>query len=434
MAHRGSDVAHGKVFLATVSERDGGTLSEWLTRAGLRTVVHNSLHDVPRDVQKAHPDLVVLDAGVGDLRGAKAIEGLKADPTTRDIPVIVLTRRNESSAGVIQKMWPEVDWLARPFSARDLVTRARALMRVAREGLPDTTPASRDTLTGLYNRRYLDERLEKEVERARRYARCLSCVLIDIDGLKRINTTHGHAAGDCLLRTLSDALLAGTRQSDVVGRFGGEEFLLILPETTPSDAGVLAERLRAAFSGRAIDNAGIQATISCGVASYPEDASDVTTLIRMADSGVYLAKSDGGNRTGVAVCRANRTDLPLEQAPRILLVEGNEYARSVTSIVLRTNGYEVIEAENGTAAVSLVRAAKPDLVLIDVNLHRTGVLEATSQFTHMEELREVPVLAMTSSDIPDDLLRLSEAGCSGYIMKPIDTNSLASKIELFLRS
>jgi len=434
MAHRGSGVARGKVFIATVSERDGRNLSEWLTRAGLRTIQQNSLRDVQRGVQEARPDLVVFDVGVEDLRGASAIEDLKSTPLTRSIPVIVLTRRGEASVDAVQTAWPEVDCLPRPFSAREFVARAKALMRVAREGEPDSAPGSRDSLTSLYNRRYLDERLQKEVERARRYARSLSCILIDIDGLKQINAAHGHAAGDSLLRTLADALLAGTRQSDVVGRFGGEEFLVILPETSTSDAGVLSERLRASFVGRAADNVDIAATISCGVASYPEDASDVSTLIRMADSGVYRAKAEGGNRTGVAVCRSTRADAPLERAPRILLVEGNEYARSVTSIVLRTNGYEVIEAEDDTSAVSLVREERPDLVLIDVNLHRTGTLEATSQFAHMEELREVPVLAMTSSDIPDDLLRLSEAGCCGYIMKPIDTNNLASKIELFLRS
>jgi diguanylate cyclase (GGDEF)-like protein len=309
------------------------------------------------------------------------------------------------------------------------------MLRVASDDSQLGGLSERDGLTKLYNRRYLDERIEKELERARRYARCLSCVMVDIDHFQRINAMHGYKAGDEILKALADILLAQSRLPDIVARFGSEEFVLILPETSGAEAAILSERLRTVFEDRIFTTGyeNIRATVSCGVATYPDHASDVGTLLRMADSAVYQAKQEGRNRTAVAF--ANREGGMWESGPpaTILLVEDNDYSRTVASLVLRASGYEVIEASDGATAIDLARTAHPDLVIIDVNLHGMSGLEATRQLVEMEETKDIPVIALTTKDMPGDLEALVKAGCRGYITKPIDTNNLASQIESYLQ-
>lgn len=156
----------------------------------------------------------------------------------------------------------------------------------------------RDPLTNLYNRRFVMEFLERELERAKRYSKPLSVILADLDNFKTINDTYGHHVGDECLQTFAHVLNRVVRGSDVVGRYGGEEFILVLPETDKEGAAMLAERIRLAVRSSSIRFTGgcVYLTASFGVASFPEDGEDVTTLIRVADQRLYIAKSQGKDR------------------------------------------------------------------------------------------------------------------------------------------
>lgn len=163
--------------------------------------------------------------------------------------------------------------------------------------------ADSDALTGLSNRRYFDNQATTEVDRARRYGRALSVVLADIDHFKQVNDVHGHAVGDkalCQVARLMESAVRGG--SDVVSRFGGEEFVLLLPETTPSEASELIERLRKAIEATPViaDGAPLHITCSFGVSAWrPTDAS-IREAVARADAALYLAKSDGRNRSRIA--------------------------------------------------------------------------------------------------------------------------------------
>lgn len=153
-----------------------------------------------------------------------------------------------------------------------------------------------DPLTGLYNRRFILEFLQKEIERAKRKASPLSVVLADLDHFKEINDTYGHQVGDLCLKTFAEVLKSNVRQSDVVGRWGGEEFILILPDTGRSQAVEIAERIRRALKGKVVyteDARPVHFTSSFGISVYPEDGEDLDTLIKVADDKLYLAKKEG---------------------------------------------------------------------------------------------------------------------------------------------
>ena len=165
----------------------------------------------------------------------------------------------------------------------------------------------RDALTGLFNRRHLDETLSLELARAARSASPLSVVILDLDNFKRFNDTFGHDAGDMVLRALADAITGSIRQGDVACRYGGEEFMLVLPGAGAHQGSLLAERVRAAVEGLRLDYAGEAIggfSASLGVATFPDCGDSAETLILAADRALYAAKAGGKNRVTFAALAA----------------------------------------------------------------------------------------------------------------------------------
>jgi diguanylate cyclase (GGDEF)-like protein len=161
--------------------------------------------------------------------------------------------------------------------------------------------AVRDSLTGLYNRRYLDETLEREVSRARREGIPLSLVMLDIDHFKRVNDTYGHQVGDEVLRMLASTLLADIRAEDVACRYGGEEFLILLPNMPLETTMLRAQAWRSAVEALRVTHGNFQITftISLGVSAYPEHGKTPDDLTRCADQALYRAKNEGRNQVSV---------------------------------------------------------------------------------------------------------------------------------------
>jgi diguanylate cyclase (GGDEF)-like protein len=164
--------------------------------------------------------------------------------------------------------------------------------------------STRDDLTGLFNRRHFFDHLEKEVQRARRYRRTFALLLLDLDDFKGYNDTHGHLQGDAALTEVARLLLASTRRADVVARFGGEEFVVLLPELSPPGAAVVAEKIRAALAAAPFASGGRppagRLTGTLGLATYPQDAEAGLDLLDRADRALYLGKQQGGNRVCLA--------------------------------------------------------------------------------------------------------------------------------------
>jgi diguanylate cyclase (GGDEF)-like protein len=174
-----------------------------------------------------------------------------------------------------------------------LVSRSQRLLQLA----------TSDPLTGLFNRGYVDDRLAMELSRARRYGNPLTVAVIDADRFKSLNDTHGHAAGDVVLKEIANLLRTSFRQSDTSGRYGGEEFVVILPETDLESARRKVETLRQKMAGTpfAVAPSGplIQVTISAGLASFPQDGEDAEQLFAVADDRMFEAKANGRNRVVV---------------------------------------------------------------------------------------------------------------------------------------
>jgi diguanylate cyclase (GGDEF)-like protein len=175
------------------------------------------------------------------------------------------------------------------------------MVRRLREGRTELERLSvTDQLTGLSNRRHLDEELIRETQRHERHRRTFAILLLDIDHFKALNDTHGHPAGDAVLRQFAKILKDNTRSGDCVARFGGEEFLVILPETPAAGALHLAEKIRATTEQHKFvlggDAAEVSVTVSMGLARFPEHGKTPETLIMVADEALYRSKQGGRNR------------------------------------------------------------------------------------------------------------------------------------------
>lgn len=179
---------------------------------------------------------------------------------------------------------------------------AEAEVQKLQEQLRDQ--ALHDPLTGLYNRRYLDESMGREMIRAERYGRPIGIVMCDIDHFKIVNDTYGHLVGDEILRMFAELLKKNSRGSDIVCRFGGEEFLLLLPDMPPDIAYQRAEQLRTSLAALQIGKEVIRVTASFGVAAFPENGKTMDSLIGAADVAMYQAKEAGRNRVVVSSVRA----------------------------------------------------------------------------------------------------------------------------------
>jgi diguanylate cyclase (GGDEF)-like protein len=163
--------------------------------------------------------------------------------------------------------------------------------------------SNRDGLTQLFNRRFVEETLAKEFARAKRYGHTLAVILTDIDHFKAVNDNYGHLTGDEVLRVVSRRLEGCLRETDILGRYGGEEFLIVLPETDVAGAQILAERLRSTMEAEPVEHDGetLSITISLGLTEISTNSASYETLISEADSALYHSKAAGRNQANVYI-------------------------------------------------------------------------------------------------------------------------------------
>jgi two-component system, cell cycle response regulator len=256
------------------------------------------------------PRLAILDWMMPGVDGPELCRRVRAAAREPYIYILLLTARTQSGDLVEGMEAGADDYLTKPFNAHELRVRLRAGRRivelqeellVAREALRDQ--ATHDGLTGLWNRATILEMFQKELARAERSGESVTVAMVDLDRFKQVNDTYGHLAGDIVLRETAGRLKTVMRNYDAVGRYGGEEFLLILPGCDFNGAQSHAERIRQAIGGEPFlaPETPLHMTCSLGFAwTNAPAAADASALIRRADMALYAAKNSGRNRIEAA--------------------------------------------------------------------------------------------------------------------------------------
>jgi diguanylate cyclase (GGDEF)-like protein len=251
-----------------------------------------------------HPDLVLMDLFMPKVDGLEALERMRSDPSTAEVPVIFVSARGEASVKARALDLGAVDYLQKPFSDRELRARVERTLRLARSQTALRALAQTDPLTGLANMRAFRARLEDEVKRARRYRTPLTCVMADMDQLKPVNDQLGHTAGDRAIAGVASVIRAELRETDFGARYGGDEFVLLLPHTGTDEGRVLAERICARLRETVLEVGGRRVPIgaSFGVACLPDGSGEgaAEALVRAADAALYRAKHAGRGRVATA--------------------------------------------------------------------------------------------------------------------------------------
>jgi diguanylate cyclase (GGDEF)-like protein len=300
-------------------------LANTLSRENYQMAAAVSGYQVFELLNEIIPDLILLDIAMPGMDGYEVCEKLKADSRFKDIPVIFLTAKNDTEDIVRGFGAGAVDYVTKPFHTVELLARVKTHLelkrsqealkkaydelRIANQQLAGENQkllsvqkmleiaACTDALTRISNRRHMIEKIDYEVNRAERSGKPFVLVLSDIDNFKRINDEYGHDCGDYVLVNMAAAIKSMLRKQDHIGRWGGEEFLFILPETDLSGGEFLSEKIRKALNEKSYEYNGIQLSVSMtfGVSQYQLSQKDIRSCLKMADEALYLGKQKGKN-------------------------------------------------------------------------------------------------------------------------------------------
>lgn len=289
-------------------------IGEILEKIGYDTTFATSGEQAIERVQAAQPDLILLDLMMPGINGLEVCQQLKNNPIFQEVPIIFLTASNEKEHLLAAFDRGAVDYVTKPFNPPELLARVRTHLELkkTREELKTSLYeqsrlideleklATTDPLTGIWNRRHLLSKAEQELERAIRYHSPFSVLTIDLDKFKQINDLYGHAVGDEVLIKVTQNILKLLRKIDCLGRMGGEEFAVILPETTTLLAVNVAERIRCQIANLVfnISEIKLQITACIGVAGYQSKNKHETVdaILLRADRALYQAKKQGRNQ------------------------------------------------------------------------------------------------------------------------------------------
>jgi two-component system, cell cycle response regulator len=274
-------------------------------------------------VQERPPQLILLDVMMPLMDGYEVSRRIKNDETLPYIPIILVTARDSTQDKVEGLDAGADDYITKPINFPELEARVRSMLRIKRlqdeldqknRELEDVNKRLRklsitDGLTELFNHRHVHELLHEEFERTKRSGEAMAVAMLDLDRFKQVNDTYGHPTGDVILYETARILRETAREIDMVGRYGGEEFIAILPGSDEEAAANFAERVRNAVVEHTFRDGDteVQMTLSAGVASFPSpDCDHPDLLIKRADEALYQAKDGGRNR----VIRASELAAP----------------------------------------------------------------------------------------------------------------------------
>ena len=261
------------------------------------------------------PDLILLDIIMPDMDGFEVCRRLKEDEATRDIPVIFITAKTDENS--IEKAYDVggADYVTKPFRPKELMIRVKKELKLQEVMLELKLMALIDPMTKLYNRRYFSKISKHLLAISKREKSDLSIIMLDIDRFKAVNDKYGHQAGDDAIIALSSKLMTHKREADILCRYGGEEFVMLLPNTSQEGARVVAERIREDIEHSTISlttGQDLSLTVSIGISKVHTYSSEkLEPYIMEADIALYRAKESGRNR--VCIYEQDECSTPVEE-------------------------------------------------------------------------------------------------------------------------
>jgi diguanylate cyclase (GGDEF)-like protein len=399
-----------------IADDDAGTrllVSSAVAQLGHRCTVAEDGSEAWRRYQAELPDVVITDWQMPGMDGTALAKAIRSHSASSYAYVMVLTGAADEQAARASMEAGADDLLHKPLDVAQLERKLIAAGRVTTLHRRLHDDARHDPVTGLGNRLRLAEDLELLCGRVERYGHVYCIALFDIDDFKGYNDAAGHLAGDGVLRAVAQRLQREIRSGDALYRYGGEEFLVLLPEQSLESAALAAERLRAAVEALALPHpAGGTVTVSAGVAGTAEGCRP-DELFELADQALYRAKADGRNRVEVHGAAAEAAEAPV----RLLIADDDPGTRLLLSaLVGREAGLELVgEAEDATQAIELAARRRPDVVVLDFDMPGGGGVAAAIGIREANPTTRI--VAISADDSAGAQYDMSRAGAVGYVVK-----------------
>ncbi len=446
-------------------------LTKSLTKAGYRVIAASDGFEAIDLAGKHHPDLILLDVMMPGRDGLEVCAILRQRASTRDIPVIFVTA-GSSSDGIVKAFGVGgCDFITKPFIAeeilarisvhvrlhraeKELLARNAQLLTMTEKLASDKNLLSHqlriDPLTKLLNRGAWDEGGTQEHERSLRHDHEYGILLIDIDHFKELNDSLGHLAGDDCLRRIARQIAAACRSYDVVGRYGGEEFVVLSPESNCQDSVNLAHRIRQGIWDLAVRHPSSpvadRVTATIGVAISRGDPLE--EVLQRADDAMYLGKEKGRNCTRLDAASSQESDVDIVKDPistvahdeasgeskeRVLVVDDCPTNRKIFERSLAREGFEVSQASDGVEALAEVERQAPDVIIMDVVMPKMGGLECTRRLKEHLATKYTPIIIASAKGDEENIRAGLGAGADEYLIKPVRPAELVLRVRSMLR-
>ncbi len=307
----GEKMTQARILVVEDDKLQAKITRDYLESSGYEVVLAEDGKSAIKTVKTQKVDIIVLDLVLPDISGNEVCRWLKMNDDTKSIPIIMLTVKSSTMEKVEGLKAGADDYLPKPYNEIELNARIYASLRTKalqdklREKNRELEDALSklellsvtDHLTKLFNRRYFETVIDQEFSRTQRFKSAAACIMVDVDHFKDINDEYGHRTGDLVLKEIAGIIKSCMRKIDTVARWGGEEFIVLLPGTSKENALHAASRILTSVADHEFQDIGRRITVSIGVASIPEPSIDtIEKFIHASDLALYEAKSKGRNR------------------------------------------------------------------------------------------------------------------------------------------
>lgn len=370
--------------------------------------------------------LIILDLSLPDTDGRNFLVLLRERSATSGVPVIILSGLGGPQPKSECFALGADAYFEKPLAPEVLKAAVSARLH---KSVEHRRESRQDALTGLPNRAAFIEAFKRTTALTARRREPVSLALLDCDFLKRINEALGHVAGDAALHHAARTFATALRRSDVLARWGGDEFVLLFPGTPVAGARYALDKVLGALAGspfRTREGTPVPLSFSAGLVSVPAEAA-VEQAMAEADRCLYLAKSGGRGRV---VAENDRAVLPMN---RILLVEDDENVAGAVAASLHREGFDVAHCRDGSSALSATQAASYSLCILDLKGESIGGHALLAEMRRRTRGPRMPVLMLTALGTDQDVVRGFELGADDYLVKPFSPYDLMSRIHNLLR-
>jgi two-component system chemotaxis response regulator CheY len=400
-----------------IADDEPGTrllVSSAVARLGHEPTVGADGDEAWRLYEEHTPDVVITDWQMPGLDGTELARRIRAAPGDGYTYVVVLTGAADENAAREAMEAGADDVVSKPLDPADLERKLIAAARVTGLHRQLHADARHDPLTGIGNRLRLSEDLDGVCARVERYGHAYCVAIFDVDRFKAYNDAEGHMHGDDVLRHVAHTLRDAARSGDTVYRYGGEEFVVLLPEQTLETAIAAAERLRVAIEALALPHPeGGVVTVSAGVSGLGDGSCTPEDLFAAADEALYAAKAAGRNRVEAKALDADAA----KRAIRILIADDDPAIRlTLAALAQREEGLDLVgQAEDATQAIELAALRRPDVVVLDFDMPGGGGVHAAIEIRAAAPTTRI--VGISAHDTPAAQLDMSRAGAVGFVAK-----------------